>query len=131
MGGDFRKSDNSPLDNIKNLANKSFTAKMEKAFATLQELIILKMEANECKLLMPKNQFLEIMMNAGFVLNPDGDGNFNLAKQIQFIIDREIKVYTLYHDDNDGEVKEYDMEDPNRFGTKYVTKNNRQIVLRW
>ena len=129
MGGDFSKGDNSPLDSIKNLAHKSFTAKMEKAFAPLQELIILKMEANESELIMPKNQFLGLLTNAGFILNPDEDGDLNLTKQIQFIIDREIKFYTLYYED--GEVREYDMEEHMKTHIGGVAKNDRKIVFRW
>jgi len=129
MGGDFSKGNNSPLDSIKTLAHKSFTAKMEKAFAPLQELIILKMETNESELIMLKNQFLELMTNAGFVLNPDEDGDLDMTKQIQFIIDREIKVYTLYYDD--GEVTEYAMENPMKTNVLEVCKKDRKIVFRW
>jgi hypothetical protein len=100
MDEDVRKGDNSPLDSIKNLAHKSFTAKMEKAFAPIQELIILKMEANLSELVLTKHQFIELMTNAGFVLNRDRDGDYELTKQIQFIIDKGITVDLTSRDSN-------------------------------
>jgi len=124
MGGDFSKGGNSPIDTIRNLAHKSFTAKMEKAFATLQELIILKMEANESKLLMPKNQFLEIMMNVGFVLDPDEDGDLVLTKQIQFIIDRELRVWKIL---SDGSWYLFGSEKC----SFYLEQEDKTIILGW
>ena len=128
MDEDFRKGDNSPLDSIKNLAHKSFTAKMEKAFAPLQELIILKMEANLSDLVLTKNQFLELMTNAGFDLNPiNDDGDLNLTKQIQFIMDKGIRVKHCWRD-SDGVRDCFEFEDKQE---SYIAGSSRELEFCW
>ena len=126
MGRDFNKGDISPLDRIKNLAHDSFIAKMEKAFATLQELIILKIETNESELIMPKKQFLELMTNAGFIMNSDEMGGFNLTKQIQFLIDREIR--TMCHLEYDWDILGSKITSN---GVYYLPKEATQLMFRW
>jgi hypothetical protein len=132
MGGDFYKDDNSPLDHIKNLAHKSFTGKMEKVFAQLRELIILRMEINSNNLEMPKDQFLEMLNKAGFILNPDKSTirSLDLTKQIQFIIDGGIKFYKCQLRD-DGKVVEWDMEEHMKRYPGVLGKRDIKIVFRW
>ena len=127
MNEDVRKGDNSPLDSIKNLAHKSFSAKMQNAFAQIQELIILKMEANENFLVLPKNQFIELMTNAGFVLNRDQDGDYVLTKQIQFIIDKGITVGQESRD-SDGETE---LDNFVSGGTHWLHRSARDLRFMW
>ena len=94
---------------------------MEKAFTPLQELIILRMEANLSNLVLTKSQFLELMTNAGFDLNPDSEGGLNVTKQIQFIKDKGFRVYP--RDGQNGE-----------FGdttTYYIDKECRELAFCW
>ena len=128
MGGDSSKGDNSPLDSIKNLADKSIAAKMEKAFDPLQELIILRMEANLSDLVLTKSQFLELMTNAGFDLNPDRDGDINLTKQIQFIMDKGILVEQLFLDEDGHEFTTFTQKEE---GHWYLFKRCRKVHFLW